>query len=249
MNLPPADKTSYLCAHPFPHAVIDGAFDDDELRDMLATWPVTHEYYSRSGDRHEINKGATLSEGAMGPYITNFIRDNFLSQKFIYWLEDLSGIPGLVTDCRKFALHEIYPGGSLAPHLDYTIDKRTGLQLRINVLLYLTEAWRPEYGGNLELYEAIPAYGGVLNRCAVSIAPVFNRMVIFTMDADKPAWHRNPSAWNAPGVTRKAIACNYFTLPQPSAAAQRTRFAGQGKSLLKDWMPPILYKKIIKKAT
>jgi len=183
----------------------------------------------------------------MGDRISGFIRTNFQSQRFIAFLEAMTGITGLVIDAKKFALHEVFNGGLLMPHLDYTINKATGLQLRINVILYLNENWKSEYGGNLELYESRPMYGGTLNKAVVSVEPIFNRLVIFTMDAEKPAWHGNPYPIKAPeGVSRRSIAANYFTIPQKTAVDQRTTFSTERKSILKDLLPPIIYR-IIRK--
>ena len=141
MNLPIPDSHTYQNAKPFPHCVVDGVFNKYDLIPVIASWPKTLEHYTKN--QFEVSKGSTLSEKQMGEYITDFIHINFQSQEFILWLEKLTGITGLVFDCRKFALHETFTGGSLMPHLDYTISKVTGLQLRVNVLLYLNEDWKP----------------------------------------------------------------------------------------------------------
>lgn len=240
MNLPIPDKSTYINAKPFPHCVIDNVFFESEISGILANWPAEHEHFTKNA--FEISKGHTLSENIMGEYIANFIHTNFQSQQFIRFLEEITGILGLVFDCRKFALHETFPGGSLAPHLDYTINPKTGLQLRINVLLYLNEHWKSEYNGNLVLYEDIPGYGGILNKPVVEIEPLFNRMVIFTMDAESHAWHGHPKPLNSPaGVSRKSIALNYFTVPQEKAIEQGTLFK---KSIWKEILPPMIYRMI-----
>lgn len=238
MNLPGVNQQEYLNAKPFPHCVIDGVFSDFQLKLLLATWPKEHEH--TGNNKFENKKGSTFSEELMGATISSFIKVNFQSQKFISFLEDLTGITGLISDCRKFALHETFSGGSLASHLDYTINKATGLQLRINVILYLNKSYKPEYNGNLDLYENVNAYGGMLSRSAVSIEPLFNRMVIFTMDAESPAWHGHSKPLACPeGMSRKSIALNYFTIPQKQSIEQGIIFK---KSIWKELLPPIIYK-------
>ena len=240
MNLPTPDSKAYLEAKPFPHAFIDNVFFADHLRLVLDTWPEKHEHYTKN--KYEVDKGSTLNENAMGPYIAQFIHSHFQSQEFILWLEKLTGITGIVFDCRKFALHETFSGGSLMPHLDYTMSKATGLQLRINVLLYLNENWKPEYNGNLELYESKPGYGGQLHKSVASIEPLFNRLAIFTMDAATPAWHGSPKPWNGP-TGRRSIALNYFSLPEKNISESRTIFSSE-RYKVKDFIPPIIYKLI-----
>ena len=242
MNLPPANTQDYINAKPFPHCIVDGVFNKYDLIPVIASWPKTHEHYTKN--QFEVDKGSTLSEKQMGEYITDFIHINFQSQQFILWLEKLTGITGLVFDCRKFALHETFKGGSLKPHCDYTISKVTGLQLRVNVLLYLNEDWKPEYNGCLDLYDSKPMHGGTLRESqpAVSIEPLFNRMAIFTMSAKKDAWHGSSLEWK--GLTpRRSIALNYFGLPQKNAVESRTIFSNE-RYRLRDFIPPIIYKLI-----
>lgn len=242
MNLPIPDQAVYLSAKPFPHCIVDCVFSESELQSILLCWPKEHEHFA--SNKFQVAKGHTVSEDKMGPLISMFIRDKFQSQMFILWLEKLTGITGIVADCRKFALHETFTGGSLMPHLDYTINKSTGLQLRVNVILYLNQNWETEYGGQLDLYEQCPAHGGTIYRPLVSIEPIFNRMAIFTMDAENPAWHGCAKPLNLPeGISRRSIACNYFTIPQKQAVEQRTTFSNE-RSLLKDWLPPVIYRKI-----
>lgn len=168
-------------------------------------------------------------------------------QEFIEWLEQLTGILGLVFDCHKFSLHETFKGGSLRPHLDYTINPLTGLQLRVNVILYLNKNWKPEYNGDLILYEKTKMYGGKFLKETASIEPIFNRMVVFTMDADNPAWHGHLKPLTCPdGTSRKSIALNYFTIPQKNVIDHRTTFEGERKSLLKEWLPPVIHRLIRK---
>lgn len=243
MNLPIPDKYHYTLAKPFPHAVIDGAFPADNLRYLLKYWPTKHERYATSKDENE--KGSTTSENLMHSVISDFVKINFQSQEFITFLEALTGITGLVFDCRRWGLHETFQGGFLSRHQDYTISKETGLQLRVNVILYLNEVWNEEYNGHLELYEDAPEYGRIKRWPAAYIEPIFNRMVIFSMNAGAPAWHGHPMPLDTPvGVSRKSIALNYFTIPQKKAVEQGTIFQ---KSFLKDVLPPFIYKAITKK--
>lgn len=216
MNLPPISMT----AEPFPHCVVDGVFNGIDLMIMINAWPKKHQQHTTNG--YENNKGGTFSESEMNGYISHFIKANFFSQQFLTWLETITGITGLVCDPYKFALHETYSGGSLKPHLDYTINKRTGLQLRVNVILYLNEDWKEEYGGDLQLYEVNRMYGGYLSRPAVSIQPLFNRMVVFTMDQE--AWHSCAPVTCPDGVTRRSIALNYFSIPLAGVKHQETTF-------------------------
>ena len=55
---------------------------------------------------------------------------------------------------------------------------------------------------------------------------MFNRMAIFSMNADQPAWHGSDKPYG--GDSRKSIALNYFTIPEAYAVEQRTIFSNEG---------------------
>jgi hypothetical protein len=101
-------------------------------------------------------------------------------------------------------LHQILSGGKLAIHADSNVLAPSDVYRRINVLLYLNKNWKPEYCGNLELWDE------ALHGCVQSIAPLFNRLVIF--GTNKKSFHGHPIPLNTPPeITRKSIALYYYT--------------------------------------
>lgn len=222
MNLPIPNREAYLKAYPFPHCVIDGVFEDFQLKEMLLHW------WPYIGGEMRVG---TTNEGNFGRTISDFVKIKFHSQKFISFLEQLTGITGLVLDPREIGLHEIFPGGNLAPHVDYTINERTGLQHRVNAILYLNENWKPEYNGCLELYKD--------DKVVANIEPIFNRIVIFNIDN---AWHGCAEKVACPkGMSRKSIALNYFTAPQSTALNIPTIYKTKN-NFIKQFVPPIAWK-------
>ena len=96
-------------------------------------------------------------------------------------------------------------GGFLNIHADFTVHPahRTWRR-RVNLLLYLNDDWRPEYGGDLELWRTD------MSQCEEAVAPLGNRVVIFTTDAD--SFHGHPEPMRCPpGVARQSLALYYFT--------------------------------------
>jgi Rps23 Pro-64 3,4-dihydroxylase Tpa1-like proline 4-hydroxylase len=49
-------------------------------------------------------------------------------------------------------IHVTDPGGYLTSHLDYALHP-TGLERRINLVLFLNETWQPGWGGAFALYD------------------------------------------------------------------------------------------------
>lgn len=205
MNLPIPDKQAYLSAKPFPHLVIDGVFHPFQLTlQVLRAWPQRKDI----DYRQTALRTGTTDEKVFGPHIASFVKTEFHSQKFIFFLEELTGIGGLVLDCREIGLHETFPGGSLDAHVDYNINEKSRLQHRVNAILYLNENWKDEYKGHLEL---LGDAGPIGMYTAKEIAPIFNRLVVFNIDN---AWHGHPEPLKCPeGMSRRSIALNYFSAP------------------------------------
>lgn len=226
MNLPIPDKEKYLSEYPFPHLVIDDALDIDNLKHWVTDiWPKINGKGLRIG---------TTDETVFGGYISYFIKNYFHSQRFILFLQKLTGIEGLMLDPFEIGLHETFPGGYLDKHIDYTINPRTGLQHRVNAILYLNEDWKLEYEGYLELYNE--------DKLVRTICPIFNRLVIFNV---KDALHGHPKPLACPeGMSRKSIALNYFTLPEKDAKDRSTIYKKKPtiKSFIKSLIPPIFFK-------
>ena len=59
-------------------------------------------------------------------------------------------------------------------HVDFHKNKLTKLDRRLNILVYLNEDWKEEYGGHFELWEKD------MSKCVTRILPTFNRLAMFS---------------------------------------------------------------------
>lgn len=102
-------------------------------------------------------------------------------------------------------------GGLLDVHVDGNYHDASGLNRRMNALLYLNPDWEPEWGGEFGIYDA----NG--ERCMKKIEPLFNRLVIF--DSHDKSWHGLPDPVNFPEYSpRKSIILYYYTKsPRPES--------------------------------
>ncbi|WP_342747210.1 2OG-Fe(II) oxygenase [Sphingomonas guangdongensis] len=131
---------------------------------------------------------------------------SFNSRPFIKLIENITGIRGLIPDpyFSGAGFHEVKNGGHLSIHADFNHHKMMNVERRINVLIYLNKDWKPEYGGQIELWDT------AMTRRAQSHDPIFNRCLIFNTTSD--SMHGNPQVVNHPdGVSRKSIALYYYT--------------------------------------
>lgn len=202
----------YADAHPFPHIKFDDFFQADELRTLCKEFP---ELGKESGDINYVNpnenKLASKGEGRLGPSARELVH-LLNSQPFLEFLQNLTGIKEtLVPDpyLEGGGYHQIKPGGYLKVHVDFHKHRMMNLDRRINVLVYLNEDWKDEYGGHFELWERD------MSKCAVKIAPLFNRMAIFS--TTDYSWHGHPDPLTCPpDRSRRSLALYYYTNGRPS---------------------------------
>jgi hypothetical protein len=118
-------------------------------------------------------------------------------------------------------MHQISNEGLLEVHIDCDFNHRLQLYRRVTVLWYLSH-WFPGYKGDLELWKGTSYKGEErLIKCEKSIAPEFNRMVIFTNS--ETSYHGHPTPIHCPAnITRKSLATYYFSSePDPSYSTSK----------------------------
>lgn len=208
-----ANHETYLEAFPFPHIILDNLLPPKVATRALEDFPGPDcEYYQQPDNENQVFKLGRLQDQYFKgiPDRLRHLLYEFNSKTFIDFLEVLTGIKALVPDPHYHggALHQILAGGKLDVHADYNKDVRTGLDRRINVLLYLNKNWHDEYGGHLELWDKD------MQACQQKIAPIFNRCVIFNTTSE--SYHGHPTPLSCPeGMARKSLALYYYTNGRP----------------------------------
>jgi hypothetical protein len=205
-RLASAGRAAYGSAQPFEHAVFDGLVPEAVLEAVLDEFPGPGEDAWISYESENERKLASTRETPIGEATLQLLSE-LNSSTFVDFLEQLTGITGLVPDphLEGGGLHQIVPGGHLGVHVDFNQHPRTGLERRLNVLLYLNRDWSEEYGGALELWRAEP------RRCERRIMPVWGRLVVFSTTERSYHGHPEPLAC-PPGMTRKSVALYYYSL-------------------------------------
>ena len=198
----------YLSNRPFPHIVIDGLFPDKILEDIiLDIGRIDHS--EEKNFYGSVKKKSTSDLGLMGETTRRFLLD-LNSSNFCNFLEELTGISGLIPDpnFEGGGIHEIFRGGFLKIHTDFNWSKKLKLDRRINMLIYLNKDWDEKWGGALELWD-----NDIIKH--VKVFPEFNRTVIFsTTDF---SYHGHPDSLQCPdSISRKSLALYYYSYGRPS---------------------------------
>ncbi len=200
-------RTAYAENKPWPHIVVDDFIDPDVLSKVQREAAAVRngKYYEKFVDRKTDHNKYAFSPDVVGPETSRLV--NFLnSGVFVHYLENLTGISGLLTDPSYFGggLHKIQSGGFLEVHTDFNHLARYNLERRLNLLLYLNKDWQPSYHGDLELWDrSSPSR-------VTAISPIFNRCVVFSTTDESMHGHPVPLA-TPRGIERMSIALYYYT--------------------------------------
>lgn len=209
LQLSAEHRDAYAAADPFPHVVIDNFLPAETLRAVAESFPKRgevdwHVHDNPSQKKLAFDDERRIEAGAL------WLLYQLNSARFMEFLERLTGIEGLIPDPYFIGggLHQIERGGFLKIHADFNRHPRFNLDRRLNLLLFLNENWKEEYGGHLELWDA-----GV-TRCVRRILPTFNRCVIF--NTTDTSFHGHPEPLTCPpGRTRKSLALYYYSNGRP----------------------------------
>ncbi|HUI03420.1 MAG TPA: 2OG-Fe(II) oxygenase [Acidimicrobiales bacterium] len=201
----PELRARYGAAAPFPHIVLDDFLTPEAAKGATAEFPPLDTQWNTYSHANE-RKFSHTDPSTWGPTLQAVLAE-LQSDEFVAFLGGLTGIDGLMRDdaLEGGGLHQSVAGGFLNIHADFTVHPaHRHWRRRVNLLLYLNEDWRPEYGGDLELWRTD------MSKCERSVAPIGNRAVIFTTDAD--SFHGHPEPMTCPpGLARQSLALYYFT--------------------------------------
>src|SRR5438477_8436831 len=120
-----ARHSDYVSARPFPHIVIDDFIPEDVLDEVVSEFPSEGEDAWMRFDSDTERKLASSEDTPMGESTRDLLTE-FNSAPFIEFLEELTGIRGLVPDphFEGGGMHQIVRGGHLNVHVDFNRHPR-----------------------------------------------------------------------------------------------------------------------------
>lgn len=180
-----AIRQRFDSAQPFRHAIIDGFLDEAFCRQLLADFPRFDEHYARNEMGQVGGKAVRQDLPDLSPAYARL--DQYLqTPEFLQTVSRLTGIENLLYDPDYVGggTHENRHGQGLSPHVDFNYLPKTGWHRRLNLIVYLDEAWQEEWGGCLDLHsDPWDSTVDVVKR----VLPAFNRCVVF--ETNEISWH------------------------------------------------------------
>lgn len=160
-------------------AAIDDLLPEDIARKIYEAFPPPDKM--RLLDSFREKKFTSKSMDEFDPLIAD-ITFAFQDERVINKVAEITEIKDAVGDPHLYAggISAMAQGHFLNPHLDNSHDYEQKNYRVLNLLYYITPDWKPENGGNLELWNEEVTE-------AVEIPSLFNRLVL--MSTNDKSWH------------------------------------------------------------
>jgi Rps23 Pro-64 3,4-dihydroxylase Tpa1-like proline 4-hydroxylase len=205
-----ADKilTGGFYKEPYKHLIVNNFLPDDLVQKCLQSFPkLDDKTWQHENDTNIEVKSRTTwqSEFDIPDNIVDSVRI-LNSSLILNSFSEIFGIKRLVPDpyFSGGGLNITKKGGLLDVHIDGNYHDASGLNRRVNALIYLNPGWQESWGGELGIYNS---NGTQLIK---KIEPLFNRLVVF--DSHDYSYHGLPDPVNFPdGINRKSIILYYYT--------------------------------------
>lgn len=249
IRLPPSIddiKTAYRNGKPFPHVVLDGLFFESSLGPMLSEiGEMSRQQWvdvDRDPRERTVRMRSAVAMREAGAHIVGIVH----SAAFLYLLTEITGIGQLLPDpyLQGGGFAVMRRGDYFDVHADRSVAYDTGLTRRLAMIIYLNKAWPPEYRGELELWSPDG------KRVEVSVAPLFNRTILF--EVAYPNFHGVPAPLACPADRmRQSFIVYYHTGGtnqlggvKPHTTIFAPRFYGTPgatmRSIMREIVPPFL---------
>lgn len=186
------------------HCAIDDLLPGDIAQRIADAFPPSDKM--RLLDSFREKKFTSKSLDQFDPLIAD-ITFAFQDERVIAEVAEITGIKDAVGDPHLYAggISAMERGHFLQPHIDNSHDGEQKNYRVLNLLYYITPEWKPENGGNLELWDEAVSK-------PVEIPSLFNRLVL--MSTNDKSWH-SVNEVKAAG-TRRCISNYYFSPHSPN---------------------------------
>ena len=209
----------YRAKQPYHHHYFENFFDDEIALAMAREFP-SHGEQTWIEYKHVNENKAGLHVRDKLPDLIGRVIDELNSPRFVALLSEITGIEGLMADdsIEGGGIHQAETGGFLNVHTDFIMHRtRPNWRRRCNLIIYLNEGWKEEWGGNIDFWapdmsEIVGSYPAFLNSALLFSTP--------------GALHGFPDPLTCPEtVARKSVQFYYYTIDEsPTSGATATAY-------------------------
>ncbi len=228
-------RKSVDAAKPFPFFSIDNFLTAEFAEQVLASFPAFETAKKEGKSFHAVNeKGKVqLTDSATFAPAIKELNDVLGSAEWLEMLSYVMNIPKLLPDEQLIGggMHQTGPRGHLDVHVDFNYIEERALHRRLNILVYFNKNWKPEWGGNVELWDKD------VKVCHHSLMPIFNRCVVFA--TNEISFHGVTAVKCPEGNSRKSFAAYYYTREAPEnwdGKSHSTLFKARPNEVTKKWL-------------
>ena len=217
---------------PVPNFAIDGFLKDDFAQRVAEAFPPYEQALAVGRSFQAVNeKGKVqVTDSSRFPAPIRELNDLLASREFLDLLSYALEIPELLADPQLVGggMHQTAARGHLDVHVDFNFLEERQWHRRANLLIFFNRDWRPEWGGEFELWDA-----DVKVRHHAHL-PIFNRCVVF--ETNEISYHGVTAVKCPEGLSRKSFAAYYYTREAPAhwnGVAHSTIFRARPDEVLK----------------
>ncbi|MFT4644647.1 MAG: hypothetical protein ACI8ZX_001052 [Planctomycetota bacterium] len=198
------------------HIFLDKFFNEETANQLYENFPSFDSLNVIRKSLNE-NKREDYNFEAWHP-IFQQVRETLASKEFSDIISRITGIDGLFTnyDSLGQGIHQGAKGSYLDVHIDVNVNVEKKIWRRVNLLIYLNEGWKAEYGGDIEFWDT------EMKECVQKYPCFMNKALIFITDKNSPHGY---SKINVPeGETRKSYYAYYYTPLEEGVKYEDSRF-------------------------
>lgn len=222
-------------AKPFPFFSLDNFLETEFADRVLDSYPSYETALEKGKTFHAVNeKGKVqMTDSQVFPPAVKELNEVLASQEWLDVLSYVMDIPNLLPDDQLVGggIHQTGPRGHLDVHVDFNYLTERDLHRRLNILVYFNKNWKPEWGGNVELWDKD------VKVCHHSSSPIFNRCVVFA--TSEISYHGVTAVKCPEGNSRKSFAAYYYTKEAPAGwdgTVHSTIFKARPDEVAKKWL-------------
>jgi hypothetical protein len=205
-------RSKVRSATPVKNFCIDNFLEQSFAESVLASYPSYEEVLNVGRTFKTVNERGKVQVTDSSTFAEPVAELNrtLASPEFLDLMSYVFEIPKLLPDDALVGggIHQTGPRGLLDVHVDFNYIADRQLHRRLNILIYFNKDWKPEYGGNIELWDS------EVKVCHHTFSPIFNRCVVF--ETNEISYHGVTAVKCPEGMSRKSFAAYYYTKEAPA---------------------------------